>query len=133
MSEAYLVFSNELGLQFSKGSWRAAEIAVIKASKVKQLDDKYLHVAPELVIEIDTKADLSEIKNPLGYYQEKTDELLNFGVQKVVWIFTDTRKVMMAEAGKKAWSLTDWTQDVEMIEGLNINLQKILEQKKIKS
>ena len=82
--EDYLIFTNELGLQLSKKTWRAADIAVVQADKIQDIDNKYLSVAPELVIEIDTKAALKEVRNPLGYYQEKTEELINFGVKRVL-------------------------------------------------
>lgn len=124
----YLIFTNELGLQFSKKSWRAADIAVIKSALVKDIDNKYLNVAPELVIEIDTKAELIDIQNPLGYYQEKTDELLAFGVEKVLWIFTDTEKIMIAEKDKN-WSISNWQDEVEISSGLKINLQQIIEKR----
>lgn len=126
IGKAYFVFSNEVGLQFSKNAWRAADIAVIKKNDIGKMDSKYLNVPPEYVIEIDTKADLSEISNPLGYYQEKTQELLKFGVKKVVWIFTDTEKVMIAETGNKRWEIIDWDQEIEFIEGLNINIHQLL-------
>ena len=98
----------------------------IKKNKVKKLDSKYLSIPPEYVIEIDTKADLGEINNPLGYYQEKTQELLNFGVKKIIWIFTDTEKIMVANQGSKRWEILDWDQDVELIKNLNINIHGIL-------
>ena len=95
----YRIMSNEIGLKFAKGSWRAADLVIYEKSKLKgiAIDNKYLEVAPEIVIEIDTKANLEEIENPLGYYQEKTAQLLEFGVQKVIWIFTETNKVMIAK------------------------------------
>jgi len=125
LGDEYLIFTNEIGLQFSKKSWRAADIAVIKSDQVKALDNKYLEVAPELVIEIDSKAELNEIKNPLSYYHEKTDELLNFGVEKVIWIFTDTKKIMIAEKGQQ-WILVNWADLVEIKEGLVLDLEKIV-------
>jgi len=121
----YLIFTNEIGLQFSKKSWRAADIAVIQANKVLDINNKYLEVAPDIVFEIDTKAELNEIKNPLGYYHEKTDELLKFGVEKVIWIFTDTKKIMIAEQNKQ-WILTDWIENIEIKKGLSIDLKKML-------
>jgi len=122
----YFVFSNEIGLQFAKKSWRAADIAVIKKENVGEMDNKYLSTPPEYIIEIDTKADFSEISNPLGYYQEKTQELLNFGVKKIIWIFTDTQKVMIAEKDSKKWEILDWDQEIEFIDNLKINISKIL-------
>ena len=126
LGKDYFIFSNEIGLQFSKNSWRAADIAVIRKSESEEINDKYLSTPPEYVIEIDTKADLKEIENPLGYYQEKTEDLIKFGVKKVIWIFTDTKKIMVAEKDSKKWEIIDWDQDVEFIEGLNINIQQIL-------
>ncbi|GJM36149.1 MAG: hypothetical protein DHS20C18_51500 [Saprospiraceae bacterium] len=126
LGKDYYLFSNELGLQFSKNSWRAADIAIIKKSKVKRLDSKYLSVPPEYVIEIDTKADLGEISNPLGYYQEKTQELLKFGVNKIIWIFTDTEKIMIAQKGSKKWEILDWDQEIEFLEGLKVNIHQLL-------
>jgi len=37
---------------------------------------------------------------PLNDYSTKTDALLDFGVHKVIWIFTDARKVTRAEKGR---------------------------------
>ena len=90
-----------------------------------RLNDKYLEEAPELVIEIDTKADLSEVQNPLGYYQVKTQELLDFGVKKVIWIFTDTRKVMVAETDNK-WEISNWDNSIEVWDGKELNLGEVL-------
>ena len=129
LGDDYLIFTNEIGLQFSKKSWRAADIAVIKSNKVKELDNKYLDVAPELVIEIDTKADLNEIQNPLGYYQEKTDELIKFGVDRVIWIFTETRKIMIADNNKQ-WTIDSWEDLVEIKKGLNLDLNKLINRRK---
>lgn len=124
----YRIMSNEIGLKFAKKSWRAADLAIYEKIKLKNvpLDNKYLEIAPEIVIEIDTKANLEEIKNPLGYYQEKTDQLLNFGVKKIIWIFTDTKKIMIAE-DKDDWQIISWKIDVEIFEGLKVNITKIIE------
>jgi Uma2 family endonuclease len=126
LGDDYLIFTNEVGLQFSKKSWRAADIAVVKAGLVEKLDDKYLEVPPELVIEIDTKAALHDIENPLGYYQEKTEELLQFGVKKVVWIFSDTEKVMVAEQANRAWQIYDWADPISIEEGLVLDMNRLL-------
>ncbi len=126
LEKDYFILSNELGLQFSKKSWRAADIAVIKKTALPSLDNKYLNTPPEYVIEIDTKAELSEIKDSFGYYQDKTEALLQFGVQQVVWIFTETGKVLVAKNGQKSWALSDWDQDIEIVSGLPVNIYQLL-------
>jgi len=126
----YEVLTNELGIQFEKKSWRAADLAIVKTKEIDEIEakNKYLGFAPEIVIEIDTKADLSEIKNPSSYYHEKTDELLNFGVKKVVWIFTETKKVMIAEKNNK-WVISSWNENFDILNA-NINIEKLLKKRK---
>lgn len=128
----YRLISSEIGLRFSEKSWRAADLVIydIKTLKGIPLNNKYLEVAPEIVIEIDTKADLEAIKNPLGYYQEKTDQLLAFGVKKVIWIFTETEKVMIAEKSDN-WQITNWKNDVEVMNTISINILSIIDGLKI--
>jgi len=128
----YRIMSNEIGLKFAKKSWRAADLAIYEKASLKDvpLDNKYLEVAPEIVIEIDTKANLEEVKNPLGYYQEKTDQLLNFGVKKVVWIFTDTKKIMIAE-NIDDWQITSWRLDIEIVDGVNVNIADLIKSAEI--
>ena len=130
LSDEYEVLTNELGIQFEKKAWRAADIAIVKTADIEQVEtkNKYLRFAPEIVIEIDTKAELSDLKNPLNYYQEKTDELLAFGIKKVVWIFSETEKVMVARKGEK-WEISNWTEDIEIMEGVVVNIANLLKNK----
>ena len=61
-----------------------------------------------------------------SYFHKKTDELLAFGVEKVIWIFTDSEKIMVSEKNKD-WQIINWTKDVVVMEGLAINLKKLIE------
>jgi hypothetical protein len=78
-------------------------------------------------LKIDTKAELSELENPFGYYHERTDQLLVFGVEKVVWIFTDTKKVMVAEP-KKNWQISPWETEIQILDSVFVTLQKLIDQ-----
>lgn len=128
LSDKYLVLTNEIGLQFQDKGWRAADIAIMEADKLKGVakTNKYLNIAPEIVIEIDTKAELEEAKHSFSYFHKKTDELLEFGVKKVIWIFTDSEKVMAAEKNKD-WQILNWAKDVEITGGLNVNVKALIE------
>jgi len=127
----YEILTNEIGIQFEKKSWRAADIAIVKTEEIEQVksSNKYLSFAPEVVIEIDTKAELKDIKNPLSYYHEKTDELLKFGVKKVIWIFTETQKVLVAQKDQK-WETGNWSEEVNIIGNYNIIIEDILKKRK---
>lgn len=52
-----------------------------------KINTHYVEVAPKIAIEIDIRIDLSDEKD-FGYVFTKTHKLLDFGVEKVLWIFT---------------------------------------------
>ncbi len=128
LNREYQVLTNEVGLQFKDKGWRAADIAIVETKKLKSVKktNKYLSIAPKIVIEIDTKAELEEVKDSFGYFHKKTDELLAFGVERVVWIFTDSQKIMISEKNKD-WQILNWSKDVEIIDGLIINLENLID------
>jgi hypothetical protein len=78
---------------------------------------------PTIVIEIDTKADTAEL--PL-YYLDKTQDLLKRGIKRVLWIFTKTQQVMLAESGQK-WEIQNWTESVEVVDGCTFNVQEMID------
>jgi len=125
----YEVYTNELGFKFAPRSWRNLDIANFVKEKIKEYIAKrykyYVPVAPQVVIEIDTKADLRRFHTPMDYFHEKILDLLNAGVQKVIWIFTASEMVWVAERNKK-WVIQKWDEDIEVIENIVINVQKLL-------
>jgi Uma2 family endonuclease len=129
-SDKYLVLTSELGIQIDRNNWRLADIALLNkslASKIKA-QEKYINVAPDFIIEIDTKAAIDEGGQigGLDYFQTKTDTLLNFGVKKLVWIFTQNRKILVAENGK-AWIIDNWDNLALEFEGKKLNLNSLIE------
>ena len=123
----YIVLTNEVGIQLSKGTWRAADIALFEPGQIdiSQASNKYISVPPKVVIEIGTKAEVAEISDTFSYYNEKTEQLLDFGVEKIVWIFTDSKKTLIATQ-KKEWALVDWSKNIKIIDGLEINVEEVI-------
>jgi Uma2 family endonuclease len=128
LSEKYVPTVGEQGLQLGKKTNRAADIAVFKKENFV-FTTEYSTLPPDVVIEIDTKAHIEPEQSDVNYYNRKTQQLLDFGVQKVIWIFTGDQKVMVAEAGKD-WITSDWKKTVEIMEGISINIQDMLEEAK---
>ncbi|UFH56880.1 hypothetical protein [Spirosoma sp. KNUC1025] len=113
----YDVLGNELGIQFKKGDWRACDVAIFELKTLEGQDEtKYAWVPPKAAIEIDTKADMDQYDSAFDYYEQKTTKLLEFGVEKVIWLFTKSRKVWIAEAGKD-WLIRDWNHAVDVLPG----------------
>jgi hypothetical protein len=125
----YIRLSNELGLLLPKKTRRSLDLAVYNKSRLADisflLEAKYPSVAPELVFEMDTKADLLSLDNPQHYFHRKTDQLLSGGVEKVIWIFTEPRKFLFAQAGR-TWIVGNWSDDMEIMPGIVLNLDRLI-------
>lgn len=132
LPKEYWALSSELGIQLARGKYRAADIAIVRRDAMKKVKDKrkYLGFAPEVVIEVDIKAELETIeglKDSLGYIDTKTKELFQFGVKKVIWVLTDTEKVVVAETGQ-SWTFVDWDKDITVLEDCSINVMAIVDE-----
>ena len=123
----YVILSNKIGFKFAPRSWRNLDIAIFEKEEILKegLDEKYIKTPPKVVIEIDTKADLRKYGDFMNYAREKIQDLLDAGVEKVIWYTTFDKKVMVAEKGKR-WFITDWEEEIEIIDGITFNLGKEL-------
>ena len=129
----YKILLNEIGYQWKPKTWRNLDIAIFnRASILKEgIDNKYVKTPPEIVIEVDTKADLSKHDGLLDLYmREKTQDLLDSGVKKVIWFTTADKKVMYAENGK-SWLIDKWKFDMELMDGIVLNLGKLIDEEGI--
>ena len=120
----YLVLTNEVGFFTSKNSYRLLDIAVFERKNFK-FEGGYTKIPPKVVVEIDTKADLSNYNSVEDYIFEKTQELLDAGVEKVVWILTKPKKVMIAERNQK-WIVQNWNEPFEVFQGIEVNLSELV-------
>jgi Uma2 family endonuclease len=123
----YKIFTNEMGLQIKKGVRRACDIAIFEKSQLLdyQYNDKFFTFAPKIVIEIDTKADMDEMTTPLDYYFKKTQELLDFGVEKVIWISTESQKISVAIPNQD-WITRNWNTEIEILNDLKMNVAELI-------
>ncbi|ACN98713.1 conserved hypothetical protein [Sulfurihydrogenibium azorense Az-Fu1] len=126
-SKNYIIATNEAGFQWAPRTWRNLDIAIFDRKKLLEegINNKYAKTPPEIVIEIDTKADLRKYGDFMNYQREKTQDLLDAGVKKVIWYTTFDKKVMVAEKDKP-WIITDWNYEVEIVDNLKLNLGEIL-------
>jgi hypothetical protein len=78
-----------------------------------------------IVIEVDTKADVKDFGDMFSYLSEKTDDLLDSGVEKVLWILTESQKILIAEQGKQ-WLIAKWDDTISVLEDITINLEELV-------
>lgn len=124
----YVITTNELGFFYSEKSWRALDIAIFRRSDItaELYSTTYVKTAPKIVIEVDTKAEVKEHGDLFGYVTEKTEDLLAAGVEKVIWILTETRKVVVAEPNTP-WLLAKWSDVVSVLDDLTIRVDQFME------
>lgn len=124
----YVITTNETGFRYAENSFRALDIAVFEREKVTKelLSEEYVKTAPEIVIEVDIKADLNPHGDMMYYMNKKTEDLLNAGVKKLIWIMTRSKKVMIAKQGKP-WILAGWDYNIALTDKLSINMKHILD------
>ena len=125
----YQILFNEVGYKFASRSWYNIDIGIWDKEIVKPYlkEDKLISIAPEVVIEIDTKADIRKFSAPQDYFHRKTQDLLNHGVKEVIWIFTKDKKIWIAEKGNP-WLIVDWDYEVSILGCVSFNLQKLIKE-----
>ena len=123
----YFIMNGELGLHINHRNNLSADIAVVPKSALPKLKEaNYLDTPPRAVIEIDTKADQSDFEYDGVYFNQKTQKLLDFGVEIVVWFFTSDQKIIIARPNQP-WLTTHFDFDFDFL-GQPMNLKKIMEE-----
>ncbi|OIN57903.1 Uma2 family endonuclease [Arsenicibacter rosenii] len=127
--ELYTVLSSETGLHLDKRTNLAGDVLIFdnKVLPVEAIDEFYANVPPKVVIEVDIAADPEDIDND-AYVFKKTEKLLRFGVEKVIWITTKAKKVMVATPDAD-WQVKDWHKDIEVMNGIMFNVGEYLTKK----
>jgi len=129
--ERYFIGNDEAGLHLERGNNMANDLALYDERKLTpdKISKKYVDVAPDIVIEVDTDFEVKDISSMDAIFL-KTQRLLDFGTQKVIWIFTSSRKVLIAQAAQ-AWLTFDWHEDIELFEKVTFNVGAYLDKKGI--
>ncbi len=127
----YRVLTNEIGSHIDRNNNLSNDIAifdktVLTADKVNR---KYPDVPPKIAIEIDTEADTSELTG-FGYIYKKSKKLLDFGVERIIWIMINTKTVTIMEPGRD-WKVREWNTDVELMDGHTFNIARYLDEEGI--
>lgn len=128
----YRFASNEAGVQLDHRSNLSHDVAIYDRTVLTpdKINKKYASVSAVVAVDIDVKADLSN-EADRNYVNLKTRKLLDFGTDKVLWVFTDSQQVMVAERTADAWLTMDWHRDLELHDGQLFNIGAYLQQERI--
>lgn len=125
-SQKYRILTNEIGVHIEHKNNLASDIGVYdkKVLTPEKINVHLPDVPAVLFVEVDIKAELEDTTET-GYIRLKTQKLLDFGAEKVIWILTKPRQVIIATPGGK-WQLLDWDLDIELFQGHNFNIGQYL-------
>lgn len=124
----YLVATNEPGIHVDKRNNLASDILVFDYNvlTIDQINLNYAQVPPVVSVEVDTRIELEDVTES-KYVALKTMKLLEFGVDKVIWFFTETKQIMIATPGN--WTTFGWDHEVALMPGALCNVGQFLRSK----
>lgn len=123
----YWFASNEAGVHINHRDNLSHDVAIYDQAVLTpdKINTKYTDVPAKVAVEIDVKADISKVAD-FTYVNRKTRKLLDFGSEKVIWVFTSTQQVMVAERNADAWLTMDWHHNLKLTDGQFFNIGQYL-------
>ncbi len=128
LPDSYFSTSCELGLHLVKNTNLAADIAIFREGQLQVgfHSTKYADTPPSVVIEVDVKVDESDhFDNENDYFHRKTERLLQWGVERVIWVFSTSRRVLVADNLQK-WETVSWDLPVPVIDDYEMTVWDLL-------
>ncbi len=126
----WMVLAGETGSHININNNLGLDIVVFEKAKALNQRNllKYSNIPPFLVIEVDVNVELPDPKSDLfhQYVVPKINRLFAFGTQKVVWVFTKSKKVLSATP-TQPWQFFNLNDDVLIMEKVKMNVAKMIE------
>jgi hypothetical protein len=127
----YIFLTNESGIHLEKSNNLSSDISIFEKSILtpNQVNENYAVVAPRIVIEVDIKIHLF-MEDDFVYIDKKTKKLLEFGVEKVIWILSKSKSIVIATKDED-WIVRNWNKDTELLDGQLFNIGECLKREGI--
>lgn len=92
-----------------------------------KINKQYANVPAKVQIEVDIAIELEDIKD-YQYVEKKINKLHQFGTEKVIWVLTNIKKVMVA-IPNQPWQTYDWNNNIELLDDVTFNIDAYLKEK----
>ncbi|TAF96893.1 MAG: Uma2 family endonuclease [Cytophagia bacterium] len=128
LPDGFLLGSGELGLHIAKNTNFSADIAIYREGvlQVGFHSVNYTETPPSVVIEVDIKIDESDyFQNEEEYFHKKTEQLLQWGVERVIWVFSASRRVLIAD-NPQTWAFNSWDLPLTVIDNHEMNIWDLM-------
>lgn len=124
----YWVVSGETGLHISHGNNLANDVAVFDKALIKNTFSKsYPDVPPKIAIEVDVKIEADQFPSPEEYISRKSEKMIEFGTERVIWILTESRKIMVIGQSRE-WTVYEWEEMIPVFDQYQFCLNDLLKQ-----
>ena len=119
----YAIVTNEPGLYLGYRNNISNDIAIIERNRIQNKRSvKYANVPPKVAIEVDVRADYEqEFESFNDYINQKTQKLLDFGVEKVIWILSSELQEVRVSTLSQT-SIYAWTDTIEILDSVTFCL-----------
>lgn len=134
--DKFFIATNEPGIHLSKGNNFSNDIAIydLEVLTPGKISKKYADVPPVLAIEVGLNEEVDRKETGFSisdYVALKVQKLLDFGVERVIWILIESKKVLVAKQGED-WLIKNWEQEIELFQGQAFNVGKYLKERGVK-
>lgn len=120
------------GLHLATNDNLGSDLAIFEKEKVGKLKGKDFDVPPKIVIEVDIKADIADFEGHLDCYLiQKSQKLIEFGVEKVIWIITSAQKVYVIDRNDPTWYIINWSENITVLDDCVLNIKQLLADEEI--
>jgi hypothetical protein len=130
----YFIGAGEIGNHIDRRNNLGLDVVVFdkKILTPDKITSRYVDVPAKMVVEIDVNVELPDKKADLfeEYAVRKVNRLFAFGTEKVVWVFSKSKKVISATPDAP-WQITDWDKDIELLNGITMNIARYLKEEGI--
>lgn len=124
----YWVLTNEPGLHVSHGNNLTNDVAVFEKALIKNVFSKnYPDVPPKIAIEVDVKIEAGQFPSPEDYFFRKSEKMIGFGTERVIWVLTESRKIMVMDRSRK-WTVYEWDEMVPVFDQYQFCLNDLLKE-----
>ncbi|MBO9614252.1 MAG: Uma2 family endonuclease [Dyadobacter sp.] len=122
----YFIATNEPGVYLNDRTTLAGDILIFERSSVP-ITNQYARVPPKIWIEVDLNIEFEKALDVKNYMALKTQKILDFGTDKVIWILTKPKKVVIA-ANDHTQHTIPWDVEIEIFGGASYNIGRYVDE-----
>lgn len=123
----FFVLSNEAGLHIERGTNLSNDVAVFDRATFPNIFSKqYANTPPKLAIEVDIDIESETIPSEMDYVFLKSQKMLDFGTERILWILTASRKIFAIDRATRKWTIHEWEETIPLFENYTLCLNDLL-------